>query len=215
MRQITLADIISAAESPQAKQMIFRRWGMWATEGDLEVVCSRLVSAREPKSIVNYLTVFSRREFPRIVPEAVSLSQHADPEVRRWAFNVLDNHKHPLVRELAVSELERGFPDGLALGLFVKNYEEGDEQRMFDAIALPGDVADLHWLLMDATKVLEENGQADCSTLGLVTYALNPCSSCRYFAARLLRDRHVAPDWLREECRFDSESDARKLFTEP
>jgi hypothetical protein len=68
---------------------------------------------------------------------------------------------------------------------------------------------------MDATKILEENPQADCSQLGLAVYALTPCGNCRASAAKLLCNRKVAPPWLTEECRFDSEEDTRKLVTEP
>lgn len=61
-----------------------------------------------------------------------------------------------------------------ALGRFVKNYERGDEKRIFDSIELPGDESQLHGLLMDAKKVLEENAQADCSKLGFVAYVKAP-----------------------------------------
>jgi hypothetical protein len=99
----------------------------------------------------------------------------------------------------------------LALGLFIKNYRSGDEQRILDLAEFPADESQLHWLLRDATQMLEQNPQADCSKLGVVTYALNPCGFCRFFAARMLRDRRVAPPWLIEECRFDSEADTRRL----
>lgn len=214
-RQIPVADIIAAAESPDIKYPHFRGWGMRANEGDLETVFERLLSAQAPKTIANYLKVFSKREFPRIVPELVSLTQHDNPEVRRWAFNSLENNTHPLIREIAKSELEKGVPDVSALGLFIKNYQPGDEQRILESIELPVDENQLHWLLMDVTKILEGNPKADCSQLGLVAYAMTPCSSCRFLAARLLHDRGVAPTWLSDECRFDSESDAQKLFGDP
>ena len=57
---------------------------------------------------------------------------------------------------------------------------------------------------MDVIKVLENNPEADCSRLGVIAYASTPCENCRFHAARLLLDRHVAPGWLTEECRFDS-----------
>lgn len=84
-----------------------------------------------------------------------------------------------------------------------------------DLAALPEDAEEQHWLFKDATKILEENPKADCSHLGVAAYALIPCSFCRYFAAKLLRDRQVAPPWLIEECQFDSEPDTQKLFVEP
>lgn len=215
MKQIPVADIIAAAESPETPYPYLRGWGRWANENDLEMVFERLLSSHEPRIIANYLKVFSGREFPRIVPELVSLSQHNDLDVRRRAISALENSSHPLVRELAEDELKKGVPGGLALGLLVKNYQDGDEQRIMDLVALPDDAEEQHWLLKDATKILEENTKADCSQLGVAAYVLIPCSFCRHFAAKLLRDRQVAPPWLTEECRFDSEPDTRKLFIEP
>jgi hypothetical protein len=213
MRQIPVSEIISSVELLSGSQQPLRGWGIWANENDLETVFQHLLSSSEPRMIVNYLKVFSRRNFPRIVPELVSLSQHSDAEVRRLAFNALKNNSHPLVRELAELELKKGSPCDLALGLFIKNYQQGDEQRILESIELPGDEIQLHWLLMDAAKILKENPQADCSKLGMVVYALTPCGNCRGSAAQLLHDRRVAPSWLIEECRFDSEADTRKLVT--
>lgn len=215
MKQISVADIIAAAHSPETKYPCFRGWGRWASDCDLETMLERLLSAREPRIIANYLKIFSGREFPRIVPELISLSQHNDPEVRRGSISALENSSHLLVRELAEYELKKGVPGGLALGLLVKNYRDGDEHRIMDLAAIPEDTEEQHWLFKDATKILEDNPKADCSQLGVAAYALIPCSFCRYFAAKLLRDRQMAPTWLIEECRFDSEPDTRKLFMEP
>ena len=154
MRQIPVADITAAAESPESKYPYLRGWGRWANDNDLETVLERLLSAHEPRIIANYLKVFSGREFPRIVPELVSLSQHTDPEVRRRAISALENSSHPLVRKLAEDELKKGVPGGLALGLLVKNYQFGDEQRIMDLAALPDDSEEQHWLFKNATKIL-------------------------------------------------------------
>jgi hypothetical protein len=64
---------------------------------------------------------------------------------------------------------------------------------------------------MNVTKGLEKNSQADCSKLGVISYALTPCANCRFDAARLLLNRRVAPGWLKEECQYDSDEDCRKL----
>jgi hypothetical protein len=67
---------------------------------------------------------------------------------------------------------------------------------------------------MDVIKVLEENPEADASRLGVVGYAETPCGTCRFHAARLLQNRRIAPDWLKEECPYGSGEDCRKLVEE-
>lgn len=90
-------------------------------------------------------------------------------------------------------------------------YQQGDEQLILDAMEVPDDACELHWLLMDIIKVLEKNCEADSSRLGVISYALTPCCNCRFYAARLLHNQHLAPEWLKDECRFDCEEDCRKL----
>ena len=153
MRQIPAKEIIFAAETSPAKHTNFRGWGIWATEDDLEEVFQRLLSSTDSDVLVNLLKVFSRREFPRIVPELIALTRHSSPEVLRWAFNALENNSHPLVRELAEHQLGEGLPNPWALGLFIRNYRDGDEQRIFDIVELPGDINQRHCLLMDARKI--------------------------------------------------------------
>ena len=214
-RQLSAGEVIAAVESTVTNRATIHIWGRHANDDDLEIVFEHLLSARDPKVISNCLLVFLSREFPRIVPELISLSQHNVIDVRRRAISALENNFHPLVRQLAEDELKKGVCDGLALGLFVKNYQDGDEQRIVELAQLPEDAEQQHWLLKDATKILEENSKADCSQLAVAAYAQIPCSFCRHFAAKLLRDRQVAPAWLIEECRFDTEPDTQKLFIEP
>jgi len=94
-------------------------------------------------------------------------------------------------------------------------YQQGDEQRILEAMEFPDDACELHWLLRAVIKVLERNPEADCSRLGVLGYASTPCAECRFYAAQLLQQRQVAPEWLKEECRFDSGEDCRKLVERP
>ena len=210
-KQITVGEVIAAADLSSNQSVNFQRWGMRADASDLETVFERLLSSRDPKAIANYLRVFSRRSLPCVVPEIISLYWHNDENVRRWTLNALEESAHPLVRELAEQELQKGVPGGRSLRLFVKNYQPGDEQHILECVDLPDEQNQLHWLLMDMVKVCESNSQADCSQLGVIAYALTPCTLCRYYAAKLLHSRGVAPSWLTEECRFDSNEDTRQL----
>ena len=141
----------------------------------------------------------------------IDLCQHANDEVRRRAFAALEKNAHPSIREFALRELDRGVATGANVGLFIENYQKGDEHRILEAVVLPDDNVQRHWLLMDCVKVLEKHPEAECSKLGGIVYAKTPCSSCRFNAARLLHGKKVAPEWMVEECKYDSVEDIRKL----
>jgi hypothetical protein len=214
MRAIAVEAILSDAESGEPCFNSFRGWGMYANDADLERILQHLRAVREPAVIARLLQVFSNRAFPRVDESLIGLGKHGDTEVRRRAIAALEKVGHPLVREFALAELESGVRGGGAVGLFVRNYQPGDERRILEAIEFPDDDCELHWLFMDVIKVLEANPEADCSQLGVMAYASTPCENCRFDAAQLLLGQHVAPEWIIEECRFDSHERSRGLVAE-
>ena len=211
MRAITVSQIMEAAQGKDACYWL-RGWGMHADEADLREVLERLWNTHDPSVIAKLLRVFSNRALPEFDPRLIDLCRHADPDVRKWALIAMECNAHPMVRTFAVAELQKGVSSDHIIGLFINNYEQGDEQRILDSMDIPEDACQLHYLLMDIIKILEKNDTADCSQLGVAVYALTPCGNCRGSAARLLHNRKVAPSWLIEECRFDSEEDTRKLI---
>ncbi len=211
---ITVDDILLAAQSGNQCFSFFRRWGMHADPADLELILGHLQAAREPTVIARLLQVFSNRAAPRFDERLVQLGRHEDAEVRRRAVSALEKIEHPLVREFALAELETGVRGTSVVGLFVRNYRVGDERRILESVEIPDGDCELHWFLMDAIKVLDANPEADCSQLGVIAYASTLCELCRFSAARLLIGRHVAPAWLAEECRFDSNEQCRELVAQ-
>jgi hypothetical protein len=214
MAATSVEEVLRAAEG-DSKCFWFRGWGMHADEASLQAVLHRLWAEQEPRVIANLVKVFSARALPEFDARLVELCRHGDGEVRRRAFAALGQNAHPLVRELALTELRKGVRDGSVVALFINNYRHGDEHRLLAAVELPEDECELHWLLMDVIKVLEKNPEADCSRLGVIGYSSTPCENCRFYAARLLLSRHAAPAWLIEECRYDSAEDCRVLAGTP
>jgi hypothetical protein len=210
MRAIPVEEVLRAAEG-DSKCFWLRGWGIHADEPALGTVLQRLWSVREPQIIANLLRVFSARELPEFDARLIELCRHSDEELRRRAFSALQQNAHPLIRQLALTELRKGVRDGSVVALFINNYQPGDEHRLLEAMELPDDECELHWLLMAVVEVLEKNAEADCSRLGIVAYASTPCENCRFDAARLLLNQRVAPEWLKDECRHDSGEDCREL----
>jgi hypothetical protein len=207
---VPVEEIIRAAKGTTGCYW-FRVWGMHADEAKLHGVLRHLSTVDQPRVIANLLRVFMGRALPEFDARLIELCRHDDENVRRLAFCASKKNTHALIREFAVTELQKGGPNDSVVGLFINNYKYGDEQLILEAMELPGDACELHWLLMDVIDVLEKNPEADCSRLGLIAYASTPCENCRFEAARLLFEKQVAPPWLREECRYDSGKDCRDL----
>ena len=212
MRAITVQEIINAAEDETIRYGMYRGWGMYASEQDLDIVACRLVEAVNPKTMASYLTVFSNRAVTRLAAQFIGFCDHPDETVRARAYRALSVNRHPLIRQLALAKIREGLCDGSVASLFIKNYEPGDEHDILERLDVPEDECERHWLLMDVIKILENNPEADCMPLAVTAYALTPCGGCRYNAAKHLLGRSVAPTWLAQECRYDSEKDCRSLF---
>jgi hypothetical protein len=211
MRAMAVGEIIAAAESNQPAFGNFRGWGMYADPDDLQAVLHRLWTAENPRVIVNYLTVFSNRAMPEFDARLIELCQHPDEKVQMRAFRALSKNSSPVLRHYALGELEKGLCDGSIASLFINNYQLGDEERILDALSLPADENELHWLLMDIGKILKNNPIADCSKLGVIVYACTPCENCRFTALEQLKRQGVVPPWMMAESRFDSNEECRKL----
>jgi hypothetical protein len=211
MRAIPIKEILTTAGSGDSRFGRLRGWGMHAEASELAMVFHHLSEATEAKVIADLLRVFSNRPDPQFVVPFIALCRHEDPEVRRRAFVALEQNSHPLIREFALSNLEQGTEQDSVLGLFNKNFLPGDEGRILEAIEVPDDEQQRHGLMMDVIRFLESNPNADCSQLSLVAYISTPCESCRSDAARLLLGQRVAPGWLLEECRHDSNEESCKL----
>lgn len=215
MRAITLDEIIAAAESDSSRYGVYRGWGMYADEADLRKVLQHIRTAERPETIAHLLMVFSNRALPEFDAFLVELCQHSNEDVQWRAFQALQQNEHAAIREFALAGLRDPALQIFAVALFIRNYAKGDEKRILESVELPSDEFELHWLLMDAIKVLEANPQADCSELGLIAYARTPCQNCRHNAARLLLQQQVAPAWMVGECRFDCDAETRALVGEP
>jgi hypothetical protein len=211
MAAISSAEVIRAAEG-ERNRFRFRSWGRLASEADLRLILQRLRIEQRPQVLVKLLQVFSARPLPDFDSRLIELCRHDNEEVRRRAFRVLEQNSHPLIRAFALTELRGGLRDGRLAGLFINNYHPGDEQRLLEALELPADAGELHWLLVDIVKMFEKNANADCSRLGVICYASNPCEYCRLRSARLLLKHQAAPQWLTEECRHDSSEECRELI---
>jgi hypothetical protein len=213
MKAVPVEEILRAAEG-DTKCYWFRSWGRHAAEADLKAVVQHLWHEREPHVIANLVKVLGARALPEFDARLVELGRHGDEEVRRCAIWALEQNVHPHVRDFALSELRRGTRKPSAVGLFTKNYRPGDERLILEGIECPEDAWGLHSLLMDVIEVLEENPEADPTALGVVSYALTPCSNCRSRAVQVLLQRQAAPGWLEDECRYDCDPDCRKLVND-
>lgn len=209
MRAIPATDVLSAAGNPD-RCIWFRGWGMNAEDDDLRAVLHAVRREGDPHRLARLLRVFVGRPLPEFDVRILELARHGDPDVRTAATRSLEPNAHPAIRDFGMELLADPNRAADAIALFVRNYAPGDEARLRTALpSVPGD--DVHLALMNAEKMLDANSEADPLPLGTYAYRHTPCSHCRESVAELLHRRNVMPHWMRDELRFDSYEDGRKL----
>lgn len=206
----SVEDVIDVAESVGPRN--YRRWGHSATVEELNEIAAQLLTATNPKTLQTYLSVFSNRAFPVFDPKLLELCDHEDDMVRWKAFVAIEMNSHPSIRALAEKYLLEGICSRTSASLFKRNFRAGDEVRLLEALQPPDESNQLHWLLSTIEDVLELNPEANSAKIGIAAYAIQPCSNCRGSVAKLLTNRNCAPQWLREECRFDCDLRTRESF---
>lgn len=213
MRVTTPAQVIEAARGP-GRVLRYRKWHEFVTVVALKQVADHLWVDQDPEVLAKLLQAFWECPLPLFDERLIGLCGHENGQVRRAAYYALAANTHPRVREFALQQLEGLTGELPVLRLFAKNYEAGDERRILAAIQPSDDICFLHWLILDLLGFLEANPDSESSQLGVVVYKSSPCAICRGRAVELLVEEGVAPDWLLDECRDDSEEECRKLVAE-
>ncbi len=212
-KRLDVSDILAEAEKAAPQSGLFRGWGAQADERSLAAIAEKLPSIERTESLRLLLQVFAMRQCAEVIPPAIALFEHEDYQVRQRAFRALERNTSHEVREFALRELQ---PHGAwleAVGLLVRNYQDGDESRIEEVLEVPEDLEDSHSLFMDVLKLLRENATADARRLALAAYFHTPCTFCRQAAAELLQERGLAPEWLSSECLHDCDSTCRATFS--
>lgn len=183
-------------------------WCIWlggdANEDDLKQCVERLGTEKDPASLATILEAMCFSLILQFDSRFVELASHPASGVRRAALKVMSSFSHPMVRDFALQHLQDQVLGNGVVRLFEKNFQEGDEDRLVTQLELPADIDERDEMLECLLAVLKANESADASILGQIIYFHTSSEECRYGIANLLHQRHVAPDWMLDECCSDS-----------
>jgi hypothetical protein len=133
-------------------------------------------------------------------------------EYRYWQSRpVHERIADPRIRELLLKLMNVPSRRGDAVELLTSNHEDGDFRIIEHALRGTIDVDDLHSISMGVRHLTKVHCPPDAAnSLGFL-YENGPCSICRGELVERLSALKSVPEWMREECLFDSNPDTRKL----
>lgn len=146
------------------------------------------------------------------VQSLISDAKSSDEELRRAALNILEEIRHPQVREFALQLLDSNVED--ALPMFIKNFQKGDEELLTRLVkSVPVDFDSRHnWhsIHMDVMFMSDDKQKAPIELLKFI-YENNYCSECRNFVLDIMAKRRLLTDEILQECLYDSKYETRRF----
>jgi hypothetical protein len=203
-----------------------REWGKVAQPKDIRHAAVDLLALPDdqPEQILTYLRIFDKRRFPLEIDRLLGWARQLDdrpiyPKDSRltdripfWAYRALLNIAHPQVRTLAFELIEKPAANvvGRAVQLLANNYQEGDWQLIEEISRRDLDREDYHSLGFAVEAVFEMYPLKAAVPTLLNLYDRGPCANCRHRIVERLHWLGALPDWMTEECKFDSNLDLRR-----
>jgi hypothetical protein len=208
----TVDEVIGQILASTKRVPRLRNFGEKATLEERRKVAALDFSKMEPVPLANYLCYFQRSGFPEFREKYLSMLQHPEDRVRWQAQVALSHHAEPQVRRAAYEALARG-----ELASFVRLLRSSgsaeDLEPMLAAISAPGSLTDAdeaHDVVLALYDLVNDNAEMNLRVMVQI-YESSPCRSCRYDAVELMAGHSILPQWIAEECLSDADDDTRKI----
>ena len=197
------------AEKPSP--IFYANWGRTASEQELQAAAADVIAEQDETRLLAYLRIFWFQRFPAPTDRLFELAQSSNISLARHAVAVLSRLTSPEIRDLALRFLNAPGRRGDAVKLLMDNYQPGDFQRIETRLRKPMDVDELHSVGFGVQHLVEVYRCPEAEHSLLLLYEKGPCSMCRGGFVEALIALSRLPEWMRAECRYDSDTETRKL----
>jgi hypothetical protein len=187
-------------------------WGKTASEEELQTAAADLLLERDEARLLAYLSVFRFQPFPGPIARLLELAESSNIRLARLAVAVLSQLSNPEIRSLALRLLGTRGKQGDGVELLTNNYQSGDFRLIESRLREPMDVGETHHFEMGVRHLVRKYRQEEAEQCLLLLYEKGPCSLCRGQVVEDLIALNRLPEWMREECRYDSYTCTRKLM---
>jgi hypothetical protein len=205
-----LLDQILNSEKPV---LYFRSSGRHATPDEGRFIAALDFQRLNPVALENYLRFFDQTGFPELWEEHLALLTHPEKRVRQQAHATMSHHADPELRKAAYETLARGEVSNF-VSLLHRFARRRDTGPMLEAISAPGafeDDFELHGTVLDLLHLVEKKKWIRDFRLPVWIYENSPCRRCRHDAVKKIAERSILPRWIAEECLSDAYDDTREI----
>lgn len=215
MAQLSVAQIIAAAERKDPNRGQFIRFGRWANEAQLNRALERLSVEADPEVCLRLLWIFGNTTPAYVCERMLTLALDHSLQIRDAAMTALGNAEDSSVGEFGRKFLRSGnysAADAAVFELFTKHYKTGDESLIMQALSSlnPSD-EDAHDIGMSLRGFCRRNNSPAIAPIVNWLHRTNPCTICRHEAVELLIEADCLDASLAFECQYDAKSATQEL----
>lgn len=192
----------------------FSRWGKTAGQEDLECAARDFLKENDELRLIPYLAVFYQRNFPFELNKIIEIAKSPNERLATAAFRVLKRYEDVSIHDLAVELIIKGDPNPDVLELFENNYLDTDIEYLEKVFFNNYNDFDYHGIGLLLIHIFEKHKTTKCQKLMIELYKNGKCSSCRGWVVDILIDNNILPDWMAQECLYDSNFDIRQRVSD-
>lgn len=216
-------DVLHLLETGELRETaslyLFQKWAQKASEEDLYEAAVDFTNQTLSLSRMSvYVGIFQKTAFPlgdfsRFFDLARRIDLEEEPffisRLPVLAINALENISHPQIRAFALELITNRQDTGRVVSLLANNFEDGDWLLVESLFEADLDEHDYHSLGFSIRDIVEQHPSPDAVPSLIRLFDANPCSHCRERVVESLVSLDALPDWIAEECRYDSNLDLR------
>lgn len=169
----------------------------------------------QPDLRAKALEAFSLCAYPNDPTPIIEDTCSACEDLRRAAWDALENLRHPKVRSFALNNIQNGLRTLENFALLMVNYSHQDAElskELLQELIDTEDADKIHSAGFSIFRAFSEGSQISPPVHLLpLLYEYNPCSYCRETTLQYLSEHQMLSQDILKECLYDSNSDIRRM----
>jgi hypothetical protein len=184
---------------------------------DIKKLADDFLQQTDRIKLEKYMRVFDKVKYPYdykpILRLAKSINKKSDRLIE-YASGALKYFSGSDIREFAIKKLLKIRIPGDYLNLLVANYKKGDAKLLTDVVKRCRNEHEIHSIVYGIINIYKINKTKECKEPLEAVYDKLTCGIHRTDIIRILIENKILSARLKNEIRFDSSEETRKLYEE-
>jgi hypothetical protein len=212
-KSIQYTDIIDEVLNSKPFISFFRKRKLVTHE--VNQIAEKLLTETDKSNIEKLLDIFDFHKFPfdsNLILSFAKQKRNSENQIVENAIDALKHLKSKGIREFALDKILNSKNSFDYLEILISNYEIGDFKLLSKIVNKTNDEHKIERLAGVYTDIYKANKSTECKEPFEILYSKMNCGIHRNGIIELLIENNILSDKIREEIKFDSDLETRKLL---